>query len=92
MSALSLLVAIANPGLPQVNATPGELQIILQIIFGLAGALALLFIVLSGFRYIVSAGDPQAVAKAKNGILYSLAGLAVCLLAEALVTFVIGHI
>lgn len=78
-------------GLPSVCASKGEIQTILQIVFAIAGALALLFIVISGFRYIVSSGEPQATAKAKNGIIYSVAGLAACILAEAIVTFVIGQ-
>lgn len=76
--------------LPHTNAGSGEIQTVLKIVFGIAGALALLMVVISGFRYIVSAGEPQAVAKAKNGIIYSVAGLAICILAEVIVTFVIG--
>lgn len=78
--------------LPQVTANGSEIQSILQIVFGIAGALALLMIIISGFRFITSAGSPQEVAKAKNGILYAVAGLAACILAEAIVTFVVGHV
>lgn len=90
MTGLTILAGALD--LPQTQANGHELQTILQIVFGIAGALALLFIIISGFRYIVSAGEPQAVAKAKNGILYSVAGLAACILAEAIVTFVVGAI
>lgn len=78
--------------LPHSPATKGEIQTILQIVFAVAGALALLFITIAGFRYIVSSGDPQATAKAKNGIIYGLVGLAAVILAEAIVTFVIGAV
>ena len=71
-------------------ATSSELNTILQIVFGVLGSLAALSIVISGISYIVSNGDPQKVNKAKNGILYSLIGLAVAILAEAMVAFVIN--
>ncbi len=90
MTGLTILAGTLD--LPQTPATGHELQTILQIVFGIAGALTLLFIIISGFRYIVSAGEPQAVAKAKNGLLYSIFGLAACILAEAIVTFVVGAI
>ncbi|MGH7239926.1 MAG: Mbov_0395 family pilin-like conjugal transfer protein [Candidatus Saccharimonadales bacterium] len=92
MKYLLSLLADNSFGLPQVTADGGEIQTILQIVFGIAGALALLMIIISGFRFITSAGSPQEVAKAKNGILYAVAGLAACILAEAIVTFVIGHV
>lgn len=78
--------------LPQVQASGPTLQHMLQIAFGVAGALALLFIVISGFRYIVSAGNPEALSKAKNGLVYAIVGLIVVILAEVIVTFVIGEI
>ncbi len=71
-------------------ATGSELNTILQIVFAVLGSLAALSIVISGISYIVSNGDPQKVNKAKNGILYSLIGLAVAILAEAMVAFVIN--
>lgn len=95
-----LLLRIADaitsnpPGfnLPQTSAAPGQITNILQIVFGVAGALALLFIVISGFRYIVSAGDPEAIKKAKNGLVYSVVGLIAVILAEVIVTFVVGQL
>ena len=78
--------------LPQASADKAEIQVILQILFGIIGALALLFIVISGLRYIVSSGDPQDTAKAKNGIIYALAGLALALTAEIIVTWVIRRL
>lgn len=89
---LLTILAAANYGLPNVAADGDHVRTILKIVFGIAGALAMLFLVLAGLKYITSAGNPQEMSKAKNGILYAVAGLAACLLAEALVTFVIGHV
>jgi hypothetical protein len=73
-------------------ACTNNIESIFNIVFGIAGALALLMIVVSGFRYIVSAGDPQGTSKAKSGIVYALVGLIVAIMADAIVNFVINRL
>jgi len=98
MQRLFLILADADPtkvnynGLPSAGANDATLQTIITIILGVLGALAVLFVVIGGFRYIVSGGDPQAVSKAKNTIIYALVGLAVAIAAEAIVAFVLGRL
>lgn len=93
---LFILADTADPtkvnygGLPQAGANDTSLQTIITIILGVLGALAVLFVVIGGLRYIISGGDPQAVSKAKNTIIYALVGLAVAIAAEAIVAFVLG--
>jgi len=77
--------------LPQVQ-TANVIPTILSIVFGIVGALALLFITISGLRYITSAGDPQKAIQARDGIVYALIGLAIAISAEVLVTFFIGKV
>lgn len=72
-------------------ATP-TISTILSIVFGIVGALALLFITISGLRYITSAGNPQKTAQAKEGIIYALVGLAIAISAEAIVVFFISKV
>jgi len=79
-------------GLPQTPTGPDRVTAILTIVFGIIGALSLLFITIGGFRYILSEGDPQAAAKAKGTIIYSLVGLVVSISAVAIVTFVLKRV
>lgn len=78
-----------NTGLPHAGASTNQLQDILRIVFAVLAALAVLFIVIAGFRFVTSQGNPQEVSKARSTIVYALVGLIVALLAEALVTFVL---
>lgn len=71
------------------NAKGNTVQIILNIVFGISASIALLMVVISGFRYIVAHGDPGATASAKNGIIYSIVGLIVVMAAYSIVAFVI---
>ena len=83
-----------DPGLPVVNAGnvgTGQLQEVLQIIFGILGAVAVLMIVIAGFRFIIAQANPQEVAKARKTIIYSVVGLAVALTAEAIVSLVLSR-
>lgn len=89
---LTLGPTSSGSGLPQVQASGGEIQHVLQVLFGVIGALAFLFIVIAGFRYVISSGDPEDTAKAKMGIIYALVGLVLALTAEAIVTWVIGRV
>jgi len=75
---------------PDVSNNGSFIPTILSIVLGIAGALALLMITVSGLRYITAAGNPEKVSKAKSGIVYSLVGLAVAISAEAIVYFVIN--
>lgn len=80
------------PGSHSNNATASELQVILGIFFAIAGAIAVLMIVINGLQFVISAGDPQKAARARSGIIYALVGLAVAISAEAIVAFVVGKL
>jgi hypothetical protein len=75
-------------GLPQPN-TANTIPTILNIVFAMSASIALLMIVISGFRYIVAHGDPNATAAAKKGVLYAIVGLVVVMSAYSIVTFVV---
>jgi hypothetical protein len=89
-----LATNISGGSLPKVDVSDNGSTIptILGIAFGLAGGLALLMITVSGLRYILSAGDPQKAAKAREGIIYALVGLAIAIAAESIVYFVASQV
>ncbi len=66
-------------------------RIINTLIF-IIGATAVLMIVIGGLRYVLSGGDAAGVNNAKNTIIYSVVGLVVALLANAIVNFVLFRI
>lgn len=63
---------------------------ITNIILYVLGAVAVIMIIIGGFRYVTAGGDTGSVTAAKNTILYAVIGLIVALLAYAIVNFVIG--
>lgn len=54
------------------------------------GALALLMLVIAGFRYTISQGDPTSVANSRRMIIYTIVGLVVIALAATIVNFILN--
>ena len=59
---------------------------IINFIFWIATAIAPLMIIIAGFYFITSAGNPSQVQAAKRIILYTLVGYAIILLSNGLVS------
>ena len=78
--------------LPQAQANQSKIQAALTIVFTIFGAISVLMITIGGFRYITSAGDSQAIARAKATIIFSIVGLLVSITAVAIVTFALGKL
>ncbi len=60
----------------------------IQWIIGIAGVVAVIFVVYGGISYTTSSGDPSKLQKAKQTILYALIGLIVVALSELITAFV----
>ena len=73
----------------KVKSTVGS--IVNWLLFAI-GAIAVIMIVWGGIKFATSAGDSNKVTAAKNTILYAVIGLAVAVLAFAIVNFVVSHL
>ena len=65
---------------------------ILNAIIGVLSFACVVVIIIGGVTYMTSSGDAGKVKKAKDTILYGVIGLAVCVLAFAIVNFIISNI
>lgn len=84
--------ATCETNLPVAGAGTAQVHEIMQIVFGIAAALAVLMIVIAGLRFITAQGNPQEVSKARSTIVYSLIGLIVAITAEAIVSLTLSKI
>lgn len=78
--------------IPKVDLTQSSIAGVLRLVFGVAGGIAVLIITIAGFKYVVSMGNPESAARAKNAIIYALVGLLVCLAAFSAVTIVLNEL
>ena len=83
---------VYTSSLPTTSANSATLAVILNIAFAIIGSIAVLIIVVAGFKFITSSGKPEEIAKAKDTIIYAAVGLLVCVSAISIVSFVAGYI
>lgn len=63
---------------------------IINIFSVVVGIVAVIMIIIGGFRYITSGGDSGNVTGAKNTILYAIIGLVIVALAQFIVKFILS--
>lgn len=75
---------------------PGGIQDIASTIVNflsvIVGIIAVIMIIVGGFRYITSGGDSGNVSSAKNTLIYAIVGLIIVALAQFIVNFVLSNI
>jgi len=77
----------------QIQGNPpleGVLEGFIKTAIEFVGTVALLTLVVGGYQFITSAGNPDALGKAKKTIYYSLMGLVIAILSFAIFNFVVG--
>ena len=65
-----------------------QLQTILNYIYVIVGMVAVVTIIYNAIVYLTSQGEPGTTKKATQGILFSVIGLAIILLAALLTNFI----
>ena len=68
------------------------IQTIINWILAVLGLVAVIMVILGGFTYMTSQGDPQKTKRGRDTILYGIIGLIIALLAFAIVNFVLANI
>jgi len=71
-----------------VGNLEGIINIILQVAFGVAGLVAVIYLIIGGYRYITSSGNPEAVEGAKSTIINSIIGLIIILAAVLIINYI----
>ena len=82
-------ISATDSGIPTLTAEK-VLANTLNIVYFLAGIIAVIVIIIGAIMYTSSAGNSGTVTKAKNMILYSIVGLVIIIVAFAITNFVVG--
>lgn len=90
----------ANPSVNCANLDSGDegrnrindiIAKVINIFSVIVGAVAVVMIIIGGFRYVTSGGDSAKVGAAKNTILYALIGLIIVALSQVIVRFILNR-
>lgn len=57
-----------------------------------AGAVAVIMIIIGGIKLITSNGEASSIAEARKTIIYALIGIVVIVLAKTIITFVVSRV
>lgn len=82
---------VTLPNKTNIDSLPELFQVIFNLLIGIVGGLAIIFLIIGGIRYILARGDEKAAKGAKDQITAAIIGLVVALLAVVLVT-IVGNI
>ena len=78
-------------GQPRINGLTDiwlVVAAVIEILLRVAAIVAVAFIIYGGFSYTTSQGDPEATGRAKGTLVNALVGLAVAVMAAAVVSFI----
>lgn len=84
---------LGDPGdldIPTVSIDAETILRITNALLWVAGALAVIFIIVGGMQYATAAGNPARAAKARSTLLFAVIGLIVAVSARAIINFVLG--
>lgn len=74
--------------IPRQGLGDSELQSAIGFFFIIAGIISVIMIIIGGYWYMLSAGDPQKTKRGKDTILYAVVGLVISLSAWSIIIFV----
>ena len=63
---------------------------IINVLSAIAGAAAVIMIIVGGFRYVTSAGNAESTKSARNTLIYAVVGLVIIAMAQIVVHFVLN--
>lgn len=79
-------------GVPEVRADNATVADALNVVYLIAGMVAVIVIVIAGFYFVLSRGDQNQISRAKNAIIAASAGLVIIILAFTITQFILGNI
>ena len=65
---------------------------VIEILLRVAAIVAVVFVLYGAFSYVTSQGQPDGTAKARDTIVNAMIGLAIAVMAAAIVGYLAGHI
>lgn len=79
-------IGINNP-VKDANSALGD---VLTTAYGAAGVVCVVIIIIAGYTYVTSSGDPSSTKRAREAIIGAVTGIVVILLAFTITNFILG--
>lgn len=79
-------IELENP--VSANSVPELINTVIKAILGIVGAVALLYLVLGGFTWLTSQGNPEKVKKGRETLVWAIFGLAMIFFSYVILNYV----
>lgn len=66
-------------------------KVVVNVILWALGIVSVIMVIIGGFMFVTSSGDPGRAKNARNTILYAVIGLVIAVSSYAIVNFVLGR-
>jgi hypothetical protein len=76
-------------GCTSTKSLDDVVQAVLRILSVIAGIASVIMIMISGYKYLTSGGDPGKVSSAKNTLVYAIIGIIIVAFSQFIAQFVI---
>ncbi len=86
---VSPVSADAPPTLPEIS---GILDNIMRYVFPIGGLIAVIFVIIGGYMWIVSSGDPSKVKQAQGTLTWAIFGLVFLLVVFAVLKVLVAFV
>ena len=77
-----------DPSVARISDLTGLFQRIVSLALGFAGIVLFVLLIVSGFKFITSGGDPKAVEGARKTLTYAIGGLIVILVSYLILVLI----
>ena len=81
--------AATNAGLAGYDSFSQAIKVVLQALLALAFMISVIFMVISGYRFVTSQGNEEQVTTAKKNFYWAVIGIAVIVFAWIMVNFIV---
>lgn len=72
------------------NSVPQFLAFVVQILLFLSGGVAVLFVIIGGFQYILSAGNQETATKGKKTVVNAIIGIVLIVLSYLIINVIVN--
>ena len=93
LGSIRLLFPIGGvAGSESLTGPGGLIYRIISLLLFVAGALAVLFVIIGGYQYITSGGNEEAAEKGKKTLLNAIIGVVVIILAYVIINVIVNTV
>ncbi len=76
----------------EIYGPDGILTKVASLVAVIVGVASVIMIIIGGFKYVTSSGDPGNIKSAKDTILFAIVGILVAVTAQSIVIFVLSKL